>query len=599
MKYLLLVCAALMIPWNVYAAGYCGAWGSSGTNPWTVSSDSGGTASLAYADVNACVSNASAGDVINVPAGTEDWGTSQLSVSKAIKLAGAGDNITGATIITGSTTGAIITFATGSSNASFPFEMSGLEIHKATSPGSILLITGAGNGWRVHHNRLISGYKTIPNAIQINSHSLEWSTYGLIDSNYIYWGIIGVSGAKSSSAVDSWSKDAPFGTANAVYFENNIFDHSLKGSDATWNSAIDGNSGAPIVARYNTFIETFIRSHDACHNVDSIRSIEVYNNKFEARVGHYTNAYVWGQGGTYVITKNKVLGPYSISRPGKVYMDVRRSTSERAAACGSTHYCGDNTADSIAIDNYDDATGYKCYQQTGGGKIVAGKTTLDPVYIWNNTTASYCTAGTNMGLENCTTDTDCGDGGECYTTTNLPNKVKVEDNSTNFIKNNRDYYDEDCTGANCNVRSGWSPYDCPHPLAGLTGSCDTSSATMYGTTGYNVSSETDVTAPVPVISTSNSTIITDSLTVTGTSTDAVGVSGCKFRIGSAPDASNGTACTGTTSFSCATSGYASGANTLYVGCYDAAGNYGSDSIIVTFTPPTASGCSFSGVGMVR
>jgi hypothetical protein len=117
--------------------------------------------------------------------------------------------------------------------------------------------------------------------------------------------------------------------------------------------------------------------------------------------------------------------------------------------------------------------------------------------------------------------------------------------------------------------------------------------------GAYESGASDTTAPTTTISTSNSTIITDSLTVTGTSVDAVGVSGCKFRIGSAPDASNGTACTGTTSFSCATSGYASGANTLYVGCYDAAGNYGSDSIIVTFTPPTASGCSFSGVGMVR
>ena len=73
------------------------------------------------------------------------------------------------------------------------------------------------------------------------------------------------------------------------------------------------------------------------------------------------------------------------------------------------------------------------------------------------------------------------------------------------------------------------------------------------------------------------------MTVAGSASDAVGVSGCKWRIGSAPNGSNGTACTGTTSFSCATSGYASGANTLYVGCYDAAGNYGSDSITVNYT----------------
>jgi hypothetical protein len=63
------------------------------------------------------------------------------------------------------------------------------------------------------------------------------------------------------------------------------------------------------------------------------------------------------------------------------------------------------------------------------------------------------------------------------------------------------------------------------------------------------------------------------------------VSGCKGRLGSAPDASNGTACAGTTSWSCASSGYSEGANTLYIGCYDVAGNYGTDTVTVTYTIP--------------
>jgi hypothetical protein len=143
-----------------------------------------------------------------------------------------------------------------------------------------------------------------------------------------------------------------------------------------------------------------------------------------------------------------------------------------------------------------------------------------------------------------------------------------------------------------------------YAFASWGGTCGGSGTTIYTTNAITgdctvTATFSDATSPTTTISTSNSTIIADSLTVTGTSVDAVGVSGCKFRIGSAPDASNGTACTGTTSFSCATSGYASGANTLYVGCYDAAGNYGSDSIVVIFAPPTASGCSFSGGGMMR
>jgi len=99
----------------------------------------------------------------------------------------------------------------------------------------------------------------------------------------------------------------------------------------------------------------------------------------------------------------------------------------------------------------------------------------------------------------------------------------------------------------------------------------------------------DSTPPSVTIATADpSTISADSLTATGTASDGTGVSGCKWRVGSAPDASNGTACTGTTSFSCSTSGYSEGANTLYVGCYDAAGNYGSDSTAVNrdSTAPT-------------
>ena len=104
----------------------------------------------------------------------------------------------------------------------------------------------------------------------------------------------------------------------------------------------------------------------------------------------------------------------------------------------------------------------------------------------------------------------------------------------------------------------------------------------------------DTTAPETTISTSSPQgISTDSLTVTGTASDDTAVSGCKFRMSSEPDATHGTACTGTTSFSCATSGYSSGANTLYVECYDAAGNYDSgNSITVNYTPPTQ--VSYSG-----
>ncbi len=98
--------------------------------------------------------------------------------------------------------------------------------------------------------------------------------------------------------------------------------------------------------------------------------------------------------------------------------------------------------------------------------------------------------------------------------------------------------------------------------------------------------EGDETAPSVTADDSTKFITVDSYNAEGDATDAVGVSGCKWRLGSAPDANNGTACTGTTAWTCNTSGYSSGSNTLYVGCYDAAGNFGTDTVTVTYTPPT-------------
>ena len=94
-----------------------------------------------------------------------------------------------------------------------------------------------------------------------------------------------------------------------------------------------------------------------------------------------------------------------------------------------------------------------------------------------------------------------------------------------------------------------------------------------------ISSGGDYTSPVVTISTSDpQTITSDSLSVAWTCSDAVGVTSQKWRIGAPPSASAGTTATSPAT----TTGYSEGSNTLYVGCGDAAGNWGSDSITVTY-----------------
>lgn len=99
---------------------------------------------------------------------------------------------------------------------------------------------------------------------------------------------------------------------------------------------------------------------------------------------------------------------------------------------------------------------------------------------------------------------------------------------------------------------------------------------------YGESGETDTVDPVTAISDSNPKVLTSGYTTTlgFTSSDANGIDECKWRSGSAPDESNGTACTGTTTGTCSITGLVQGNNTIYVGCADPSNNWGSDSITV-------------------
>ena len=111
----------------------------------------------------------------------------------------------------------------------------------------------------------------------------------------------------------------------------------------------------------------------------------------------------------------------------------------------------------------------------------------------------------------------------------------------------------------------------------------------------------DSTAPsVTILTSSPQSISTDALTVTGIATDAVWGAGsvCKFRVGAEPDAGNGTACTGTLSWSCATTGFAEGSNTLYIECGDAVPNWSTGNSITVVRAPQLPAATMRGTSFV-
>jgi len=91
----------------------------------------------------------------------------------------------------------------------------------------------------------------------------------------------------------------------------------------------------------------------------------------------------------------------------------------------------------------------------------------------------------------------------------------------------------------------------------------------------------DTTPPTVTITTSSPiTSIDGTAVIEFTDSDDIAVTSRKWRIGSAPDASNGTECTSPATIS----GLSVGSNTVYIGAVDAAGNWGSDSITVNYSP---------------
>jgi hypothetical protein len=117
---------------------------------------------------------------------------------------------------------------------------------------------------------------------------------------------------------------------------------------------------------------------------------------------------------------------------------------------------------------------WDCCQGNGIGTCVSNDGCCDPpqkVYVWGNSTNSLCIAN-KVPWDCCT---GAGTGTCSPTFINSTPKGLLE-NSTYFLSS----------------PAGWTPYRCPHPLTGLTGTCNPN---IQGIAGYNVVHSGDTTPP--------------------------------------------------------------------------------------------------------
>lgn len=455
----------VLISNNLYAA--CTA---DGTN-WISSAD--------VASINSCLSQADAGDTITVT-GNATWDSGISTITKAVNLIGSGTPI----ITRGTSyTGALVRIKPSSGNPAIRISGFRFESGKNVAADRIsILATGGNNGSggltniRIDSNYFNKGRRAI---------FLQYYIEALIDNNTFNNCDIGVMILGDDHY--SWNREIVPGTVHANFIENNTFIADEANRDVNLNQMIYHQSGGRSVTRYNTFDLSAVTGSGGASFYDSHGNqgdtlpfstfrgqplVEIYNNYFKGHTalsfGHWI---IDIRGGSSLIYNND----FYTTSSGTPYPIML--WEEEAWTSGGP----------FTTKPYD--TTWPAEDQIFNS------------FFWNNRTffngASSPTALTDIALRDTTTEsvfiqkdrdyfmhTPQETGGKA-TLTNSGSPYYMRTNSMSF------------SGIGANAYASYTPYNCPHPLAG-SGSCDISAV---GKSGYNVTATTNPlpTMPAPAM----------------------------------------------------------------------------------------------------
>lgn len=361
-------------------------------------------ASCEQAEVESAIAKASAGDTVQVPAGSCAW--TGLVLDRAVHLRGAG---AGATVIQvedlevrkqadGVTWVSGFTFQkTGGGNESKGFIVRG-------SWGDARPVVFQNNRFAIDGSGLFQLVVAGGVIIARNEFSGGW------DDSFIQ--------AKNTGDPDgSWTSADTMGTRDTDgtlnhYVEGNTFHGGT-------NQGIDADDATRVVYRYNTLTYSSFNTHGMATSPDGVRHFEVYQNEFhhDGAMSQIANQNwaIWIRGGTGVIFNNQI-----------------------ADLAGS--YWGDKAELRFTIRGAEDArpqggcdqVSYAVPRQLGQNHDGASYFT-DPIYIWGNTGTSSISAGWAWGNP-CNFD------------------------FSTFFQWGRDAYRDGTE------KPGYTPYPYPHPL---------------------------------------------------------------------------------------------------------------------------------------
>ena len=328
------------------------------------------------ANVAACVTQATAGDIINVPAGTGSvsWGASAVTTPANTPLNIIGPGATNLTInLTGNN--AFVIGAYAGSLASPGTRISGF---KFASPldSKYTAIYAQGQGWRVDHctyysNQTQAGSGVVPGIFVWGSGTnTAVQPYGLIDNNTIISGKIIVTGPSNFSNMGTvWSTPINLGSVEAVYVEDNNFSVDTVGNagsnpPSSHQIMFDMKWGGKLVARYNTTTNIDAMTHGIQANDErGVRKWEVYGNTY-ASTWSQSDQFFESMSGSGLVYYNQDLSSVS-GFTDIALIDLLRVRS----SVGEWGYCDGVGAGSLRYDG--DATGqagWLCRDQVGAGQ---------------------------------------------------------------------------------------------------------------------------------------------------------------------------------------------------------------------------------------
>lgn len=356
-------------------------------------------ASCSRADVQSAVSAAAPGDTVRVPSGTCSW-SGGITIS-GVQLVGAGKS-TGGTVIT---SGAVTMNKHASQYTRLSgFRFTGTDQHVGVGGGA------GGRPYVIDNNYLrmdVSG-----RAIQLGAnggviHNNEFTAQSWTNAD-----VFNVPTGEDWSQAPSFGADDATGERN-IYIEANTFTNITE-------TAPDGDVGARLVIRYNTYVDSSIVFHGGYPTDSSpnggTRHFEVYNNTFR-RVSNNLpiNKWIWVRGATGVIANNtmdRADSPDGSSYPNKteIYLTI---------GCPS---------------------GYPVQYQVGQSSRTPESSPSRPLAIFGNVGAGASDSNYLAIAGSGTAGPSCNAAGS-------------------YIQQGRDYV--------LSNTWGWRPYTYPHPLQGL------------------------------------------------------------------------------------------------------------------------------------